>query len=208
MAKKEKAIAQESITEDVKNSTVVLNDNTSDNEANCPVHNDTACECEPGHCPNKNCKDGKYWTVATKTDKYQYHFDENFATIEQIDTNPDADHRQANPSYEEKKDTEPTPTPNPDDDKKDDTPSSDECPNDLEEPWAHDKVGELREELHLHTGSNYDVVDAWIEDIKNEQDADTKAAKIAHVAWHIPTGGHHAIKAHHKDLIVAELKKL
>lgn len=212
MAEKETKVAEqaaEQVTD--KKSTVVLNDEpsvqasttdaTEDNK-NCTVEGHV-CECKPGHCPNKDCKSGHYWTEGTEADEYLYHYDSDDESIKLTD----ADHRKANPSYK-KPETPVIPVPDPDPDPTPDVPVADGCPNDLEEPWAHDKVSDLAEELHLHTGSNYDIVNSWIEDIKNEKDTDAKAKKIEHVAWHIPTGGPSSIKVHHKELIVAELKKL
>lgn len=201
--------------ETIDNSTVVLNDEPTvasettgdDTDTSCPVHTDVDCQCKPGHCPNKACKTGNYWTTAPSTEKYVYHYDSDNEELKLTD----ADHRKANPAYVE---PTPTPVPTPDTDDKDDT-GSDDCGSEREEPWAHDTLLEdddehtgLERELREHTRANWGIISSWIEDLKAETDADAKAKMIDHIAWHIPTGGPAAIKAHHKELIVAELKKL
>ena len=211
-------MANKSKVETIDNSTVVLNDEAvetpvndietvaeTNDDTSCPVHSDVDCQCKPGHCPNKACKSGNYWTTAPSTEKYVYHYDSDNEDLKLTD----ADHRKENPAY-----VEPTPTPTPD--KKDDEDTgSDDCGPEREEPWAHDTLLEdddehtgLERELRVHTKANWDIIASWIEDLKAETDADAKAAKVAHIAWHIPTGGPAVIKAHHKELIVAELNKL
>lgn len=207
-------------TKETKGSTVVLNEDvntkptdtttntettTPDKKEDCDKHGTDSCTCKPGHCPKKEC--ANYWTTGTKVDEYVYHFDSDDETVKL----EDADHRKANPTYE--KPTDPTPS-------KPDTPetpshANDGCPNDLEEPWAHDKLMDkddkhtsLEKELKYHTGSNWDIVEYWVKSVKEEKDADKKAKLIQDIAWHIPTGGTGHVKEHHKDLIVAELKKL
>ena len=92
-----------------------------------------------------------------------------------------------------------------------DTPSND-CGPELEEPWAHDELLKdedghtgLERELRLHCGVTYNVVNAWLDELKKADDKNTVIEKIA---WHIPTGGPKAIKVHHKAKIVEALKAL
>ena len=219
-------------TEETKQSTVVLNDEvnpiqdtTIQNVAeNTPTPTDTGdcsnpdhvCTCKPGHCPNKDCKSGHYWTEGTEKDQYLYHYDSDDETIKL----EDADHRKANPNYkvpEPPKDPEP-PKPNPDPSKPggstedpDQIPSND-CGPELEEPWAHDELLQnadghtgLERELRLHCGVTYDVVKMWLDEIATATDKD---AVIDKIAWHIPTGGPKSIKVHHKAKIVEALKAL
>ena len=221
-------------TEETKQSTVVLNDEvkvnpiqdttikdvaentpTPINAGDCsnPAH---VCTCKPGHCPNKDCKSGHYWTEGTEKDQYLYHYDSDDETIKK----EDADHRKANPNYkvpEPPKDPEP-PKPNPDPSKPggstedpDQIPSND-CGPELEEPWAHDELLQdadehtgLERELRLHCGVTYDVVKMWLDEIATATDKD---AVIDKIAWHIPTGGPKSIKVHHKAKIVEALKAL
>ena len=219
-------------TEETKQSTVVLNDEvnpiqdttiqdvventpTPINAGDCsnPAH---VCTCKPGHCPNKDCKSGHYWTEGTEKDQYLYHYDSDDETIKL----EDADHRKANPNYkvpEPPKDPEP-PKPNPDPSKPggstedpDQIPSND-CGPELEEPWAHDELLQdadehtgLERELRLHCGVTYDVVKMWLDEIATAIDKD---AVIDKIAWHIPTGGPKSIKVHHKAKIVEALKAL
>ena len=221
-------------TEETKQSTVVLNDEVKVNPIqdttiqdvveNTPTpinagdcsNPDHVCTCKPGHCPNKDCKSGHYWTEGTEKDQYLYHYDSDDETIKL----EDADHRKANPNYkvpEPPKDPEP-PKPNPDPSKPggstedpDQIPSND-CGPEVEEPWAHDELLQdadehtgLERELRLHCGVTYDVVKMWLDEIATATDKDTVIDKIA---WHIPTGGPKSIKVHHKAKIVEALKAL
>ena len=213
-------------TEETKQSTVVLNDEVNpiqdttiqDVVKDTPTPTDTCdcsnpdheCTCKPGHCPNKECKSGHYWTEGTESDQYLYHYDSDDETIKL----EDADHRKENPIYkapETPKDPEPS-KPNPEDpDQIPDTPSND-CGPELEEPWAHDELLQdadghtsLERELRLHCGVTYDVVKMWLDEIATATDKD---AVIDKIAWHIPTGGPKSIKVHHKAKIVDALKAL
>ena len=222
-------------TEETKQSTVVLNDEVNpiqdttiqDVVENTPTpinagdcsNPDHVCTCKPGHCPNKDCKSGHYWTEGTEKDQYLYHYDSDDETIKL----EDADHRKANPNYkvpEPPKDPEP-PKPNPDPSKPGgstedpgqtpDIPSND-CGPEVEEPWAHDELLQdadghtgLERELRLHCGVTYDVVKMWLDEIATATDKD---AVIYKIAWHIPTGGPKSIKVHHKAKIVEALKAL
>ena len=213
-------------TEETKQSTVVLNDEVKANPIQDPVENtentpaptdtgdncppagdcsnpDHVCTCKPGHCPNKDCKSGHYWTEGDKTVQYLYHYDDDTETKLE-----DADHRKENPIYEAPKDPEP-PKPNPD--QTPDTPSND-CGPEVAEPWAHDELLQdadghtgLERELRLHCGVTYDVVKMWLDEIASATDKD---AVIAKIAWHIPTGGPKSIKVHHKEKIIAALNAL
>lgn len=218
-------------TEETKQSTVVLNDEvnpiqdttikdventpTPTNAGDCS-NPDHTCTCKPGHCPNKDCKSGHYWTEGTESDQYLYHYDSDDETIKL----EDADHRKANPNYkvpEPPKDPDPS-KPNPDPSKPggstedpDQIPSND-CGPELEEPWAHDELLQdadgytgLERELRLHCGVTYDVVKMWLDEIATATDKD---AVIDKIAWHIPTGGPKSIKVHHKAKIVEALKAL
>lgn len=214
-------------TEETKQSTVVLNDEvnpikdvvedtpTPINAGDCS-NPDHVCTCKPGHCPNKDCKSGHYWTEGTEKDQYLYHYDSDDETIKL----EDADHRKANPIYnvpEPPKDPEPS-KPNPEPSKpggstedQDQIPSND-CGPELEEPWAHDELLQdadgrtgLERELRLHCGVTYDVVNMWLDEIATATDKD---AVIDKIAWHIPTGGPKSIKVHHKAKIVEALKAL
>lgn len=165
-------------TEETKQSTVVLNDDTTiqDVAKDTPTSTDAfdcsnpdhVCTCKPGHCPNKDCKSGHYWTKGTESDQYLYHYDSDDESIKL----EDADHRKANPNYtvpEPPKDPEPSKPgeikPNPEPSKPNpgtskpggstqdpgqtpDIPSND-CGPELEEPWAHD---ELLQDADGHTG--------------------------------------------------------
>ena len=213
-------------TEETKQSTVVLNDevNPIQDVENTPTpinagdcsNPDHVCTCKPGHCPNKDCKSGHYWTEGTESDQYLYHYDSDDETIKL----EDADHRKANPNYkvpEPPKDPEPS-KPNPDPsnpggstEDPDQIPSND-CGPELEEPWAHDELLQdadghtgLERELRLHCGVTYDVVKMWLDEIATATDKD---AVIDKIAWHIPTGGPKSIKVHHKAKIVEALKAL
>lgn len=220
-------------TEETKQSTVVLNDEvdttiqdvvkdtpTPTNAGDCS-NPDHVCTCKPGHCPNKNCKSGHYWTEGTETDQYLYHYDSDDETIKL----EDADHRKANPIYkvpEPPKDPglskpgEINPNPgqsNPGGSTEDpDQIPSNDCGPELEEPWAHDELLKdadghtgLERELRLHCGVTYDVVKMWLDEIATATDKD---AVIDKIAWHIPTGGPKSIKVHHKAKIVDALKAL
>ena len=226
-------------TEETKQSTVVLNDEVKVNPIkdttiqnvvkDTPTPTDTfdcsnpdhKCTCKPGHCPNKDCKSGHYWTEGTEKDQYLYHYDSDDETIKL----EDADHRKANPNYgvpEPPKDPEPSkpgeikPNPepsNPGDGTEDpDQIPSNDCGPELEEPWAHDELLQnadghtgLERELRLHCGVTYDVVKMWLAEIATATDKD---AVIDKIAWHIPTGGPKSIKVHHKAKIVEALKAL
>lgn len=223
-------------TEETKQSTVVLNDevnpiqdpveNTEGNTGdNCPPAGDCSnpdhtCTCKPGHCPNKDCKSGHYWTEGTESDQYLYHYDSEDETIKL----EDASHRKANPNYKVPEPSKPDPEPsNPDPepsnpggstedpDQIPDTPS-DDCGPEVAEPWAHDELLQdadghtgLERELRLHCGVTYDVVKMWLDEIASATDKD---AVIAKIAWHIPTGGPKSIKVHHKEKIIAALNAL
>lgn len=214
-------------TEETKQSTVVLNDEVNpiqDVVENTPTpinagdcsDPDHVCTCKPGHCPNKDCKSGHYWTEGTESDQYLYHYDSDDETIKLEDTN----HRKANPNYkvpEPPKDPEPSkPNPEPSNpggstEDPDQIPSND-CGPEVEEPWAHDELLQdadghtgLERELRLHCGVTYDVVNMWLNEIATATDKD---AVIDKIAWHIPTGGPKSIKVHHKAKIVEALKAL
>lgn len=217
-------------TEETKQSTVVLNDEVNPiqdtptplNAGDCS-NPDHVCTCKPGHCPNKDCKSGHYWTEGTESDQYLYHYDSDDETIKL----EDGDHRKANPIYkvpEPPKDPEP-PKPGPEPSKPNPEPSnpggstedpgqipSNDCGPELEEPWAHDELLQnadghtgLERELRLHCGVTYDVVKMWLDEIATATDKD---AVIDKIAWHIPTGGPKSIKVHHKAKIVEALKAL
>ena len=226
-------------TEETKQSTVVLNDevnpiqdtNIQNVVENTPTPTDTfdcsnpdhVCTCKPGHCPNKDCKSGHYWTEGTESDQYLYHYDSDDETIKLEDAN----HRKANPIYkvpEPPKDPEPS-KPGPEPSKPNPEPSnpggstedpdqipSNDCGPEVEEPWAHDELLKdadghtgLERELRLHCGVTYDVVKMWLDEIATATDKD---AVIDKIAWHIPTGGPKSIKVHHKAKIVEALKAL
>lgn len=211
-------------TEETKQSTVVLNDGvnpiqdvvedtpTPINAGDCS-NPDHVCTCKPGHCPNKDCKSGHYWTEGTESDQYLYHYDSADETIKL----EDADHRKENPIYNKAPETPKDPEPSkpgetkPNPGQKPDTPSND-CGPELEEPWAHDELLKdadghtgLERELRLHCGVTYDVVKMWLDEIATATDKD---AVIDKIAWHIPTGGPKSIKVHHKAKIVEALKAL
>lgn len=221
-------------TEETKQSTVVLNDEVNpiqDVVENTPTpinagdcsDPDHVCTCKPGHCPNKDCKSGHYWTEGTESDQYLYHYDSDDETIKLEDKN----HRKANPIYkvpEPPKDPEPS-KPGPEPSKPNPEPSnpggstedpdqipSNDCGPEVEEPWAHDELLKdadghtgLERELRLHCGVTYDVVKMWLDEITTATDKD---AVIDKIAWHIPTGGPKSIKVHHKAKIVEALKAL
>lgn len=212
-------------TEETKQSTVVLNDEvnpiqdttiqdivedtpTPINAGDCS-NPDHVCTCKPGHCPNKNCKSGHYWTEGTESDQYLYHYDSDDESIKLEDT----DHRKANNNYkvpESSKDPEQS-NPGGSTQDPDQIPSND-CGPEVEEPWAHDELLKdadghtgLERELRLHCGVTYDVVKMWLDEIATATDKD---AVIDKIAWHIPTGGPKSIKVHHKAKIVEALKAL
>lgn len=225
-------------TEETKQSTVVLNDEvnpiqdttikdivedtpTPINAGDCSNPNHV-CTCKPGHCPNKDCKSGHYWTEGTESDQYLYHYDSADETIKL----EDEDHRKANPIYkvpELPKDPEssnpgeikpnPGQKPNPGGSTEDpDQIPSNDCGPEVAEPWAHDELLQdadgrtgLERELRLHCGVTYDVVKMWLDEIATATDKD---AVIDKIAWHIPTGGPKSIKVHHKAKIVEALKAL
>ena len=212
-------------TEETKQSTVVLNDEVNpiqdttiqDVVENTPTpinagdcsNPDHKCTCKPGHCPNKDCKSGHYWTEGTEKDQYLYHYDSDDETIKLEDD----DHRKKNPIYkapEPPKDPEPS-KPGGSTQDPDQIPSND-CGPVVEEPWAHDELLQdadehtgLERELRLHCGVTYDVVKMWLDEIATATDKD---AVIDKIAWHIPTGGPKSIKVHHKAKIVEALKAL
>lgn len=221
-------------TQETKQSTVVLNDEvkvnliqddtvnsdsdtqeeTGPDDGDCS-NPDHVCLCKPGHCPNKDCKSGHYWTEGTESDQYLYHYDTDDESIKL----EDEDHRKANPIYkvpEPPEDPEPPKEPESPEDPEgpedpDQTPSND-CGPEVEEPWAHDKLLEeadghtgLERELRLHCGVTYDVVKMWLDEIASATDKD---AVIAKIAWHIPTGGPKSIKVHHKAKIIEALNAL
>lgn len=207
-------------TEETKQSTVVLNDEVNpiqDVVENTPTpinagdcsNPDHVCTCKPGHCPNKDCKSGHYWTEGTESDQYLYHYDSDDETIKLEDAN----HRKANPIYkvlEPPKDPEPS-NPGGSTEDPDQIPSND-CGPEVAEPWAHDELLQnadghtgLERELRLHCGVTYDVVNMWLDEIATATDKD---AVIDKIAWHIPTGGPKSIKVHHKAKIVEALKAL
>lgn len=219
-------------TEETKQSTVVLNDEvnpiqdttikdventpTPTNAGDCSNPNHV-CTCKPGHCPNKDCKSGHYWTEGTEKDQYLYHYDSDDETIKLEDEN----HRKANNNYKVPESSKPNPEPskpnpepsNPGGSTEDPNqiPSND-CGPELEEPWAHDELLQnadghtgLERELRLHCGVTYDVVKMWLDEIASATDKD---AVIDKIAWHIPTGGPKSIKVHHKAKIVEALKAL
>lgn len=157
----------------------------SDGDCSNPGH---TCTCKPGHCPNKDCKAGNYWTKGDKTVQYLYHYNTDDETT--------PDETMVNPIYE-------APAPS--------TPS-DNCGPEVAEPWAHDELLQdadghtgLERELRLHCGVTYDVIKMWLNEIATATDKD---AVIDKIAWHIPTGGPNSIKVHHKAKIVEALKAL
>lgn len=226
-------------TEETKQSTVVLNDevkvnpiqddttnsgsntpedttqdptkdqveNISDSGDNCPPAGDCSnpghvCTCKPGHCPNINCKSGHYWTEGTEKDQYLYHYDDDKETKLE-----DTNHRKENPIYKA-----PEPPKDPDDGKTDPPAPSDDCGDEVEEPWAHNELLQdadghtgLERELRLYCGVTYNVVKMWLDEIATATD---KGAVIDKIAWHIPTGGPKSIKEHHKAKIVEALNAL
>lgn len=197
----------------LENSTVVLNDDTTDTPESTPAEttpsedeckHDKDCTCEWGKCPKNTCE--RYYQNPDEvptSQEFIYHLSSD-GTPTEI--------KKANPNYkkEETPDPTPDPAPKPNPDKpevpKDPEVPSNDCGDEQEEPWAHDKVGDLREELRLHTGSVYNVVDAWLESLAAETDDEKRAEIISHIAWHIPTGGPNSIKVHHKAKIVELLK--
>lgn len=199
----------------LENSTVVLNDeatetpiadntdSTSTQADDCP-HDSANCTCDWGKCPKESCE--RYYEnpddVPT-SQEFIYHLNADGSKTEI---------KKANPNYKKEETPDPVdPKPDPVDPKPDPTPDtpevpSNDCGDEQDEPWAHDTVGDLREELRLHTGSVYNVVDSWLEDLAAETDDDKRAEIVDHIAWHIPTGGPLAIKEHHKAKIVELLK--
>lgn len=210
-----KKVKEEEVKETIlENSTVVLNDDaegtpiedtTTDtlSEGDDCKH-DKDCTCEWGKCPKDTCE--RYYqnpNDVPTSQEFIYHLNTDGSKTEI---------KKANPNYKKEETPDPTPDPTPVDPKPEpkpeptpDVPSND-CGDEQEEPWAHDKVGDLREELRLHTGSVYNVVDAWLESLANETDDEKRAEIISHIAWHIPTGGPNSIKVHHKAKIVELLK--
>lgn len=213
-------MAKKSTNTETKQSTVVLNDEVKVN----PIQDDTVnsdpqegagpgdgdcsnpdhvCICKPGHCPNKDCKSGHYWTEGTESDQYLYHYDTDDESIK-IE---DEDHRKANPIYKV-----PEPPKDPEGPEDPGQTPSDDCGPEVAEPWAHDELLQeadghtgLERELRLHCGVTYDVVKMWLDEIASATDKD---AVIAKIAWHIPTGGPKSIKVHHKEKIVEALNAL
>lgn len=224
-------------TEETKQSTVVLNDEVNpiqdttiqDVVKDTPTPTDTfdcsnpdhKCTCKPGHCPNKDCKSGHYWTEGTESDPYLYHYDSDDETIKL----EDKDHRKANPIYKVPESSKDQESSNDQESSKDQESSnqggsiqdpdqipSNDCGPELEEPWAHDELLQdadehtgLERELRLHCGVTYDVVKMWLDEIATATDKD---AVIDKIAWHIPTGGPKSIKVHHKAKIVEALNAL
>lgn len=206
-------------TEETKQSTVVLNDEvnpiqdtniqdvvkdtpTPINAGDCS-NPDHVCTCKPGHCPNKDCKSGHYWTEGTVSDQYLYHYDSDDETTKLEDEN----HRKANPIYKAPGSSNSGGST----EDSDQIPSND-CGPEVAEPWAHDELLQdadghtgLERELRLHCGVTYDVVKMWLDEIATATDKD---AVIDKIAWHIPTGGPKSIKVHHKAKIVEALKAL
>lgn len=213
-------MAKKSTNTETKQSTVVLNDEVKVN----PIQDDTVnsdpqegagpgdgdcsnpdhvCICKPGHCPNKDCKSGHYWTEGTESDQYLYHYDTDDESIKL----EDEDHRKANPIYKV-----PEPPEDPEGPEDPDQTPSDDCGPEVAEPWAHNELLQdadghtgLERELRLHCGVTYDVVKMWLDEIASATDKD---AVIAKIAWHIPTGGPKSIKVHHKEKIVEALNAL
>ena len=157
-------MANKSKVETIDNSTVVLNDEAvetpvndietvaeTNDDTSCPVHSDVDCQCKPGHCPNKACKSGNYWTTAPSTEKYVYHYDSDNEDLKLTD----ADHRKENPAY-----VEPTPTPTPD--KKDD------------EDTGSDDCGPEREELKDELGeTEYKKIKDYADKYRDQYDVDS-----------------------------------
>lgn len=204
----------------LENSTVVLNDDatetpvantadttqTEDTDKKDECKHDENCTCEWGKCPKETCE------------RY-YENPENVPTSQEFIYHLDADGnkteiKKANPNYKKEETTdpapvdpkpEPKPEPNPDEPSKDPETPSNDCGDEIDEPWAHDTVGDLREEIRTHSGIAYNVIDNLLEELSTATD-DDRDAIINHIAWHIPTGGPKSIKAHHKAKIVAALK--
>lgn len=196
----------------LENSTVVLNDDTTAETPSvdttpaddCP-HDSKNCTCEWGKCPKDTCE--RYYEnpddVPT-SQEFIFHLNSDGSKTEI---------KKANPNYKkEETPVDPNPEPEPKPDPTPDTPKdpepevpSNDCGDEVNEPWAHDKVGELREEIHTHSGIAYNVIDHLLEELSTATD-DDRDAIINHIAWHIPTGGPKSIKAHHKAKIVAALK--
>lgn len=183
----------------LENSTVVLNDDTTAETPtvdttpadDCP-HGSKNCTCEWGKCPKDTCE--RYYEnpddVPT-SQEFIFHLNSDGSKTEI---------KKANPNYKKEEPVDPTPKPDPDPE----VPSND-CGDEVDEPWAHDKVGDLREEIRTHSGIAYNVVDNLLTHLASATD-DDRDAIINHIAWHIPTGGPKSIKAHHKAKIVAALK--
>lgn len=199
----------------LENSTVVLNDDTTTETPSvdtttpaettlaegddCP-HDSKNCTCEWGKCPKDTCE--RYYEnpddVPT-SQEFIFHLNGDGSKTEI---------KKANPNYKKEEPVDPTPKPDPTPDTpKDPEPEvpSNDCGDEVDEPWAHDKVGELREEIRTHSGIAYNVIDHLLEELSTATD-DDRDAIINHIAWHIPTGGPKNIKAHHKAKIVAALK--
>ena len=159
-------MAKKETTKNIDASTIVVNDEltndpTVTNDSGCPPTGDCSdpnheCKCKPGHCPNKNCSSGHYWTEGTKNDKYLYHYDDDTETKLE-----DADHRKSNPKYEEPKKPEivvPQPQPV--------TPN--DCGPEVAEPWAHDEL--LKDEDGQVAISNR-IFEIWFYNLFIAQDA-------------------------------------
>ena len=197
----------------LENSTVVLNDDATEtpiadatestditpSEDECK--HDENCTCEWGKCPKETCE--RYYQNPDEvptSQEFIYHLSSD-GTPTEI--------KKANPNYKKEETPEPAPDPapkpNPDEPSKDPEVPSNDCGDEIDEPWAHDTVGELREEIRTHSGIAYNVIDHLLEELSTATD-DDRDAIINHIAWHIPTGGPKSIKAHHKAKIVAALK--
>ena len=193
-------------TEEVvlENSTVVLNDDTTATTAEPQAdecQHGADCTCEWGKCPKDTCE--RYYenpAAVPASQEFIYHLDAdgNKTSIKKANPNYKAPEQPTDPKPVDPKPTEPTQPADP-------TPSND-CGDETDEPWAHDTVGELKEEIRTHAGIAYNVIDKMLDDLANAADENEKNDIIAHFAWHIPTGGPKAIKAHHKAKIIEALK--
>lgn len=188
----------------LENSTVVLNDDTTETTplAEDECKHDENCTCEWGKCPKETCE--RYYqnpdNVPT-SQEFIYHLNTDGSKT---------DIKKANPNYKKEETPDPAPTdpkpePTPDEPSKDPEIPSNDCGDEIDEPWAHDTVDELRKEIRTHSGIAYNVIDHLLEELSTATDDDREAI-INHIAWHIPTGGPKNIKAHHKAKIVAALK--
>lgn len=191
----------------LENSTVVLNDDATETPVADTTNTDECkhdenCTCEWGKCPKETCE--RYYqnpdNVPT-SQEFIYHLNTEGSKT---------DIKKANPNYKKEETPDPAPTdprpePTPDEPSKDPEIPSNDCGDEIDEPWAHDTVDELRKEIRTHSGIAYNVIDHLLEELSTATDDDREAI-INHIAWHIPTGGPKSIKAHHKAKIVAALK--